>query len=1657
MSNLVVPADNQQTADAGIGAGVGSGSFTPSGGAAAVGAVKVQNLLGISDTTTSDRSTIGVTLQQSDLSTTSENADITIKSGSTASYSAFALPISVALTTGQFAGAFSGAFNDSRIAYNIGSTINASNINSEGAISISSTNETQVTKAQTDAGTVALSFNPEAGLGIAVGAADNRNTLDSITKTTIQDSANLTNSSGTRYRVGAGGDIDITATDLRSAVNNSEAVTVTVAGGIAGASGGGAGIYNTISNTTNTIVAGALDIEAGASGSVANLTISSNEQQTSLNAEIVGVSATVSLLGGSVGVGVVENKLNTTVTTATNSSQGSSGKANNPHLKASGNVTVSSDSDQSIDQTKAITVSAAAVAAAVNVAESTNTSISSAAINSGSVEALQGSVTVKASGSHNLLAESFGGSVGYLAGVGVMVAKSQLGSMSTSPEIQATIGDGVQVQARDVSLIATSQDSVLSDSISAAGGFYGAGAGANSSSNTYLNTSAQVGKGAKINASNSVTINSAIDQANKGDSAVGIDSRAMGVAVAGYLAGGGAGINNDIFSEATVTIGSDAQITGVAVNIGAANALDKNHYSLTDSNGTSPLGNSKVVVAGLAGGAGNGATTTIGNGTNKFGSDINIVSNAVIRATGTHAQPGRLTIGATNNVFATDDAILDAVSAVAAVFGFTTVTNNATATINATGASIINDSGDIQLTTQSSGTVSASNTGLSGALGFGTTQAKAVNTPTQTIQLDGTTIKGSDVRLWAGIDNNGVPNNLITTAESNMSAVLVGVDVPQAHATTQDTNTITISNQSELLARNNLQIEAEQNWIVEQKAARSRAAAQLRILSFIPIGSTAETADKTINSITVDDTSNLVGGSQHQLKVYTLPHTTSLAEQNSYLNLPGQALSSPLIVGSELTPQQKQALGLESTMTYIYVTLTPPADTQVNLNNAIGAILPTYLWNDSSLRPQLTIVNLGSELADQDQKLASLIAANDTSTSDRARYISQREDVRREAQKLGLLETETGVIQRNLDALAIILPSLFAAPGSVFLDAQGDYGTITVAGNKLSGPPSQLPSQIRANATASIDVSNSAPVILQAQDIVIDNSDVVDVSSGTYTVYTPGNLYVNHQGGSTTGGGSNGAASSITITQNPLKQLSLPGAPDDQAPPDLYLLGSVVNETGRITATNTTDSIIISGELRGAPINISAAGNFSLNSDSWFHTGADPKQYLDFDAYRGTAYNAATNSNGTYKGSPANAQANAATVQSAAQAKAGTIFSRGDININALYLNINGKIQSGAPDLILEVDSTFDPAVSTSLVDANSNPIAGITYASVGSVPIVIPGYADTNTQTIKVYDINSGGGNVTLTGQLLSTGAGEVIAFKGKPSLIITNNSNWSIEQGDIDLAPVDGQVTLINTPRIALVPVSVNTSNNQISFANPHGLTTGSLLSYSYATGLNSSGAMVSSPPIAALNNTSLYTVKVIDSTTIQLTTNAGAVIALGSWDSQRSSSFNQQPVVKTQYSLSEDGSIQRAVSQLAGTASSYTQPLRSSVPTANSSIGSSTLHQTSYQLPSGLTYAWTEGQSKTQTEVKYAEKSTFNFFWDFPAGTDGWDSINVQTTDPRPLAEGEGLQPTASPLLTSANSYVVNYQQVQQGTPQVTQENLPYTSHNRYRGEGLLQPFT
>ncbi|MGA6104696.1 leukotoxin LktA family filamentous adhesin [Pseudomonas solani] len=205
--------------------------------------------------------------------------------------------------------------------------------------------------------------------------------------------------------------------------------------------------------------------------------------------------------------------------------------------------------------------------------------------------------------------------------------------------------------------------------------------------------------------------------------------------------------------------------------------------------------------------------------------------------------------------------------------------------------------------------------------------------------------------------------------------------------------------------------------------------------------------------------------------------------------------------------------------------------------------------------------------------------------------------------------------------------------------------------------------------------------------------------------------------------------------------LSMPAA-------DIYVNGSLLNKRGEIELSAKYGSIYANADIRAQKLSLSAGQDFVLNNPNAFvHIGGDP----------------ASNNNGS------------------------TLYNNGsatvagqNVVINALYLNINGLIQSGVADWRVTIDESRFANLDSLRSQAVGNRLQLVqTDARTGTL-----GYAwDFDSNSIVLDQVQVGGGYMELTGHILSTGMGQLKVLDGFSQVHITNNTSRRLEIAGLDL----------------------------------------------------------------------------------------------------------------------------------------------------------------------------------------------------------------------------------------------------------------------------------
>ncbi len=543
--------------------------------------------------------------------------------------------------------------------------------------------------------------------------------------------------------VAAFGDLTINADGVDQRIDNVTGVTASVSGGVTGASGGGLELNNDIRNVIAAKIVGAINVNA-----IGDLAVKAN-QKALIDADASNVTVAVSL-GAALGVSLVENTIASTVNALV---QDTTALAND--------ISVIATTDDKIEKTTAVGVSASFVGATGNSSKATIENLVQAQAINADLTAVE-DVTVQALANHYARASANGGAFGAIA-AGAMTAEVNQGGLTSGgvaiPEVFAQIGDGSKIHAMGISLSAQSTDDLLATSIAAAGGLV-AGSGADSKVTSDQSATARVGSNAELNA-NAIQVVAYANQ--NGDSSA--DSFTLGAAT-----GAGAGATNRILGDTTIKIDTGAKLSANTLTLGSSNIAMKD----------GPVGSNNIRSGSVA--AANASLvlsdTRLGSSSNPLGSYINVMPGATLEVGGTNSNPGVLNIEATTKADGVDSVRLETASGYSATHGHSEIRSNTDANVNLNGSTIINRSGDVKIATQSDVNLRPSSNLFSASVNaYAGADAIADADVDNTITVSGATIRGGEVRIQSGRNNFQVPNLLATSSNIEVTTVSLGPSI----------------------------------------------------------------------------------------------------------------------------------------------------------------------------------------------------------------------------------------------------------------------------------------------------------------------------------------------------------------------------------------------------------------------------------------------------------------------------------------------------------------------------------------------------------------------------------------------------------------------------------------------------------------------------------------------------------------------------------------------------------------------------------------------------------------------------------------------------------------------------------------------------------------
>ena len=173
----------------------------------------------------------------------------------------------------------------------------------------------------------------------------------------------------------------------------------------------------------------------------------------------------------------------------------------------------------------------------------------------------------------------------------------------------------------------------------------------------------------------------------------------------------------------------------------------------------------------------------------------------------------------------------------------------------------------------------------------------------------------------------------------------------------------------------------------------------------------------------------------------------------------------------------------------------------------------------------------------------------------------------------------------------------------------------------------------------------------------------------------------------------------------------------------------------------------------------------------------------------------------------------------------GNMIAGENIYISASDINVNGKIQSGYADYVVNIDSDVQGQINTikdNWQNSGSQPLTD-AMVTTGTAYRIVEGkdvwskseqcyyrqldvYYNPFTGQIVVPDVDAHGGQVYLTGRISSTGSGSIKVLDGAYDIKVTNSTDADLQLGKLISNNVDGLISITDTGKQEITEITRN-----------------------------------------------------------------------------------------------------------------------------------------------------------------------------------------------------------------------------------------------------------
>lgn len=463
----------------------------------------------------------------------------------------------------------------------------------------------------------------------------------------------------------------------------------------------------------------------------------------------------------------------------------------------------------------------------------------------------------------------------------------------------------------------------------------------------------------------------------------------------------------------------------------------------------------------------------------------------------------------------------------------------------------------------------------------------------------------------------------------------------------------------------------------------------------------------------------------------------------------------------------------------------------------------------------------GTTLFDRYNELGELMAgySEDTSSTAYLGYKAERQRIFEQLQSMNLIKEMTNdkgqkyyVQVEGMTVDYIELPDIVASGGNINIQSDSLSGS---GGLTAQGAPEVV---INNNTNLYLKVNN-VTVGEAGGEVNFNNTALTSADGTKYGGITIAPDKESGSGGELVINGNYGGGYVYAQVDLPKDQDSTQSVQQTiQLKPraDIEINGIVNSEEGTVRITSAADNIVIQGEsaadsaaVKGKTIVLSASkGSVSQGfQEGIVNIGGSVQTQYD-DLYQ----DAKDHFDNKYEFKHDSVEDEWSTNDTANE-PSGNMIAGENVYINASDINVNGKIQSGYADYVVNIDAGLQETINQmqqNWQNSGSKPLTdamvttGTTYRIVEGKDILqsdgtyyrqLDVYYNPYTGQIVVPDVDANGGQVYLTGRISSTGSGSIKVLDGAYDINVTNNTSTDLQLGKLVSNNVDGLISIADT----------------------------------------------------------------------------------------------------------------------------------------------------------------------------------------------------------------------------------------------------------------------